>query len=142
MNVLEVVEELIRQDPSKVKTKQQALKHVFLVSGNGLGWNDEGEVASYTNVPLWSEDQEYVSMNDLPEKLQFAVKPVIDKRVKANKRVLQNLESELDGPIESLSGDVFVERGCLAWSMPDNVSSEWKQAFAGLTDEANLVIDE
>jgi len=142
MNVIDVVEQLIKQDPSKVSTKQDALKHIFLVSGNGLGWNNNGEALFYTNVPLWTEEQEYAAIQDLPERIQDAVKPIVEKRVQSNQRVLQRLDEELENNVESLSGDVFVERGCLAWTMPENVSADWKNAFAKLTEDANIIIDE
>lgn len=141
MKVLEIVENLIRQDPSNIKTKQDALKHVFLSSGNGLMWED-GEVQDYIGLPPWTEAQEYVSVEELPSKLQSAVRPIVDKRVSANRRVIDQVNNELESRISSLTGEVFVERGSLAWTMPDDVSNEWKNAFHEFTEEAQLVFDE
>lgn len=142
MNVLETVEELIRQSPDKVKTKQEALKFALLTSGNGLGWNDSGEIVDYTGTQHWSEAQEFVMVEELPQKLQVAVRPIVEKRVQANNRVLDLLDVQLEKNIKSLTGDVLVERGSLAYSMPDNVSKDWKNAFDSLTEEANVIWDD
>lgn len=141
MKVLEIVEILIRQNPSTIKTKEDALKYVFLSSGNGLTWED-GEVQDYIGLPPWTEAQEYVSVEELPAKLQEAVRPIVDKRVFANRRVIEKIDHELESRISSLTGEIFVERGSLAWTMPDDASREWKNTFREFTEEAQLVFDE
>lgn len=142
MVVEELVEKIIWMDPAKIRTKQEALEYIFLTSGNGLGWNAEGDIEALIELPKWVRTKEYDAARAMPEKVREALKPIINKRVKEIMATLKNIPTTLEDPVVSLTGDVFVERGSLLWLMPDNASVDWGMASQQLTADANLIFDE
>ena len=73
MVVEELVEKIIWMDPAKIRTKQEALEYIFLTSGNGLGWNDEGDIEALIEIPKWVRTKEYDAARAMPEKVREAL---------------------------------------------------------------------
>lgn len=141
MNPTELVESLIRKDPQNITTKQDALFHALFVPGNGLGWNTEGNIVDHTSQRHWEEHQEYASLENMPDKIVEAIRPIIEQRVMDKQRVVNNIVAELEKPIVSLD-EVYVDPDSLSASMPENVTAQWRNVFDELTKEANVILPE
>lgn len=142
MRLNDLIEELIRQKPGTIKTKQDAVKYIFLTTDNLLRWNGEGEVENLNKSAHWQKSDEYAAAKTLPPQIREALRPSIRARIRANLIVLRDLENELEKPVESLTGDVLMDERSLSWIIPGNITEEYADAFRELTKDAHIVFND
>jgi len=147
-SVNDLVRKLILTQPGMFKNRLDVLEYVFTNVNNGFMWDYKGDVVEderidFNNRPDWSPELEIekIKSNNFPEFIEKVVIEKAESRISEYKRIVSMIDLQMDELSESVSdGHIMLNPECLFCQMPENVSSEWRNAADELIGKASITV--
>lgn len=146
--VNQVVKEKILTQPNIFESRKEVLEYIFTKVNNGYFWNDYGEIVpeseTIEKLSYWSPEKEisHVKNNNFPKFIEQEIMKKAHERIEKYSSIVNNVHNELKEINDDSEDSVMVNPNCLLCLMPDNASSEWRQAANEIFGNRKVVISE
>lgn len=135
----EIVKQLLLANPETHQNRTDVLINVLCVTGSGYYWDENGEIATKQELPLWTITQPYERFarllehedgNPDTEYLMELMMPAIQERVSQAVSVLVDIDArvlEMGEPTH----EVYPQStfgGHIIFELPENITPEWREA--------------